>query len=562
MTSTPPSSASDDRAALRAARPRDPAPVPLATLAADLGAAHAAGDDPAATGLTVTGLTLSSVRVLPGDLYVALPGARAHGADFAPAAVAAGAVAVLTDADGAARLAASGAGSGADDPRRVPVLVVDQPRAVLGALAAAVHDAPAARMATIAVTGTQGKTTTTRLAEQALTGAGVPAAVIGTVGTRVLGRDVPTVLTTPEAPDLHGLFARMVEDGVRVCAMEVSSHALVLGRVDGVVFDVAVFTNLGRDHLDFHADVEEYFAAKASLFTPARTRRALVNIDDPFGRRLVGLATEAGVPVVTFALADPAADWRAVDVVAEPEGSRFTLLGPDGARVETAVPLPGDFNVANALAAVAACVEAGEDLAEVAAGLAASAGVPGRLERVPTAQPFTVVVDYAHKPDAVAAALGTLRPLSSGRLVLVLGAGGDRDPGKRPLMGRIGAELADVLVVTDDNPRTEDPAAIRAAVLAGAAEVPADARAEVREIGDRRLAVRAAVELAGPGDIVVLAGKGHETGQEVHGVVHPFDDRVVAAEELARLGGGDPASPPGPPVPQDPTEDAVQEDRP
>lgn len=553
MTSTPPSSASDDRPALRAARPRDPAPVPLATLAADLGAAHVAGDDPTATGLPVTGLTLSSARVLPGDLYVALPGARAHGADFAGAAVTAGAVAVLTDPDGAARVAASGG------VRRVPVLVVDQPRAVLGALAAAVHNAPAARMATIAVTGTQGKTTTTRLAEQALTGAGVPAAVIGTVGTRVLGRDVPTVLTTPEAPDLHGLFARMVEDGVRVCAMEVSSHALVLGRVDGVVFDVAVFTNLGRDHLDFHADVEEYFAAKASLFTPARTRRALVNIDDPFGRRLVGLATEAGVPVVTFALADPAADWRAVDVVAEPEGSRFTLLGPDGARVETAVPLPGDFNVANALAAVAACVEAGEDLAEVAAGLAASAGVPGRLERVPTAQPFTVVVDYAHKPDAVAAALGTLRPLSSGRLVLVLGAGGDRDPGKRPLMGRIGAELADVLVVTDDNPRTEDPAAIRAAVLAGAAEVPVDARAEVREIGDRRLAVRAAVELAGPGDIVVLAGKGHETGQEVHGVVHPFDDRVVAAEELARLGGADPAAST---APTGPTEDAVQEDRP
>ncbi|MDT9594504.1 UDP-N-acetylmuramoyl-L-alanyl-D-glutamate--2,6-diaminopimelate ligase [Nocardioides zeae] len=519
--STPPSPPTDD--ALAAARPRSAPSVALGDVARWVGAQGPAGAD-GADGVAVRGVTLSTRRVAPGDLYAALPGARAHGADFAADALAAGAVAVLTDPDGAARLVAAG-GAG------VPVLTVPDPRAVLGSLAARLHGRPAERMATVAVTGTQGKTTTTRLAEAALTAAGTPAAVVGTVGTRVRGVDVPTSLTTPEAPDLHGLFARMVEDGVEVCAMEVSSHALVLGRVDGVVFDVAVFTNLGRDHLDFHADVEEYFAAKASLFTPQRARRALVNVDDEHGRRLVGLAAEAGLEVRTFSLRPGAADWWVDDVVAEPEGSRFTVHGPGGAVETTTVPLPGDFNVANALAALAALVEAGQDLAAVADGLARSGGVPGRLERVDVGQDFTLVVDYAHKPDAVAAALSTLRPLTSGRVLLVLGAGGDRDPGKRPLMGRIGAELADVLVVTDDNPRTEDPAAVRAAVLAGAAEVPEDTRAQVVEIGDRRAAVRHAVTAARPGDIVVVAGKGHETGQEVAGVVHPFDDRVVAAEE-------------------------------
>ncbi|MFW6775309.1 UDP-N-acetylmuramoyl-L-alanyl-D-glutamate--2,6-diaminopimelate ligase [Nocardioides sp. CPCC 205120] len=530
MTSTPPTTPPSPDDAVAAARPRTTAPVALADVAALVGAAAPAADP------ALTGVTLSSRRVLPGDLYVALPGARAHGADFAAEAFAAGAVAVLTDADGAARVrsAVPLTSPTAPSTAEVPVLVVPTPRSVLGRVAARVYGEPAARMSTVAVTGTQGKTTTTRLAEAALTAAGVPAAVVGTVGTRVRGTDVATALTTPEAPDLHGLFARMVEAEVEVCAMEVSSHALVLGRVDGVVFDVAVFTNLGRDHLDFHADVEEYFAAKASLFTAERARRALVNVDDEHGRRLVDLAGAAGLEVRTFSVrAGTAADWWVEDVVALAEGSRFTVRGPDGVRVETAVALPGGFNVANALAALAALVEAGQDPERVAAGLAASGGVPGRLERVDAGQPFTLVVDYAHKPDAIEAALGTLRPLTAGRLVLVLGAGGDRDTGKRPVMGRLGAELADVLVVTDDNPRTEDPAAIRAAVLAGARE--AGSTAEVLEVGDRRAAIRAAVRLAAPGDIVVVAGKGHETGQEVDGTVHPFDDRVVAAQEVAAL---------------------------
>ena len=512
---------SDDLVA--ATRPRHPVPTRLADLAAWLEAGS-----PGLTTLgdlgtvEVTGVSLSSQRILPGDLYAALPGTRAHGIEFAGAAVASGAVAVLTDPDGASSDAARCG---------VPLLVVDRPRALLGRLAARVYGDPATGLRMIGVTGTQGKTTTTRLAEGGLQQAGVPAAVIGTVGTRVAGADLKTALTTPEAPDLHGLFAMMRERNVAAVAMEVSSHALVMGRVDGVVFDVAVFTNLGRDHLDFHADVEDYFAAKASLFTPERSRRGLVNVDDEHGRRLVD---EATVPVRTFSPTGREAHWQAVDVVLEATGSRFTILGPDGIAVDAEVPLPGDFNVANALAAVAACAEVGFDTARVAAGLARGGGVPGRFERVDAGQDFAVVVDYAHKPDAVEAALRTLRPLTSGRVLVVLGAGGDRDPGKRPIMGEIAARLADVLVVTDDNPRSEDPAAIRAAVLAGTTAGPA----EVVEIGDRRAAIREAVHRARAGDIVLVAGKGHETGQELSGVVHPFDDREVAAtsirEELAQ----------------------------
>ena len=468
----------------------------------------------------VTGLTISSQRVRPGDLYVAPTGARAHGAAFVPQAIEAGAVAVLTDPEGAALCAGAG----------MPVLVVPRPREVVGGLAARVYGDPARDLTLLAVTGTQGKTTTTRLAEQALTAVGVPAAVVGTVGTRVNGTDVKTSLTTPEAPDLHALFAVMRERGVRACAMEVSSHALVMGRVDGVVFDVACFTNLGRDHLDFHADVEDYFAAKAALFTPERARLGLVNVDDEFGRRLVADAT---VPVRTFSATGGDADWRATDVVTSPEGSTFTVHPPRGEPFPASVPLTGDFNVANALTAIAGLAEAGLDPREVVRGLALSGGVPGRLERVDEGQGFLAVVDYAHKPDAVTAALAALRPQTAGRLIVVLGAGGDRDTGKRPIMGEIAARLADVLVVTDDNPRSEDPAAIRAAVLAGAADVPEGDRADVREEGDRRAAIRLAVSLAGPGDTLVVAGKGHEQGQEVAGQVHPFDDRDQLRSALA-----------------------------
>ena len=514
------------------ARPEHLDPVPLARLEGWLAElAGAASTRAGAAGEPeVTGLSLSTQRVEPGDLYAALPGQRSHGVDFAAQALAAGAVAVLTDTDGLARA-----------PREVldavPVLVVHAPRAVLGGLAARLNGEPARAMTMIGVTGTQGKTTTTRLLEAGLQGSAGHAAVVGTVGTRVDGADVRTSLTTPEAPDLHGLFALMRERGVRTCAIEVSSHALVLGRVDGVVFDVAVFLNLGRDHLDFHAGLEEYFAAKASLFTPARTRRALVNADDEHGRRLVALCHERGVEVRTFsASGDAEADWRATGVHLGPASSTFTLEGP-GTRVEAVSPLPGDVNVANTLAALAAAAEAGLEPGPVAEALGRSGGVPGRFEQVGRGGPGrrTVLVDYAHKPDAVAAALRTLRPLTQGRLAIVVGAGGDRDTGKRPLMGEAAARLADLVVVTDDNPRTEDPAAIRAAFLAGATQGPA----EVLEVAGRREAIEVALRRTGPGDVVLVAGKGHESGQEVHGVVHPFDDRVVTAALLAELEGDD-----------------------
>ena len=512
-----------DVSAVTATRPRRPLRTPLATVAdwLDDHVVERTGAVPEGLGPEVTGLSLSSDRVAPGDLYAALPGSRAHGASFAAKAVAAGAAAVLTDPTGA------GLCAGLD----VPVLVVEQPRRLLGSLAARIYGDPAKDLRIVAVTGTQGKTTTTRLAEAGLQAAGIPAAVVGTVGTRIDGVDVKTSLTTPEAPDLHALFALMRERGVQGCAMEVSSHALVMGRVDGVVFDVAVFTNLGRDHLDFHADVEEYFEAKASLFTPERARLGLVNVDDEHGRRLLA---EPRIPMRTLSATGRDADWSARDIAQEPSGSTFTVHAPDGDTFEAHVPLPGDFNVFNALAAIAGFAEAGFDARAVARGIALSAGVPGRLERVDAGQDFLAVVDYAHKPDAVTAALNTLRPLTSGRLVVVIGAGGDRDQGKRPVMGEIAARLSDVLIVTDDNPRSEEPAAIRRAVLAGADSVPEADRAEVHECGDRREAIRLAVGEARHGDTVVIAGKGHETGQEVEGTVYPFDDRTVLLEELSR----------------------------
>lgn len=498
-------------------RPDEPPRTPLARVAAWVGAELAG--DPA--DVVVTGISLASHRIRPGDLYAALPGARAHGIDFADAAVRAGAVAVLTDPSGADRA-----------PAGTPVLVVEHPRSVLGVLSARVYGDPATAMRMIGVTGTQGKTTTTRLLESGLQWAEVPVASIGTVGTRMLGVDVKTALTTPEAPDLHGLFAVMRERGVRACAMEVSSHALVMGRVDGVVFDVAVFLNLGRDHLDFHSDMEDYFQAKASLFTPERARLGLVNVDDEYGRRL---AEQATIPIRTFSASGRDADWRAVEVELGPDRSRFGIETSDGRRLRTGCPIPGDFNVVNTLAAVAAAGEA--DLADrggsVASGIAFGGGVPGRMERVDDdPSGVAVVVDYAHKPDAVGSVIRSLREVTESDVIVVLGAGGDRDAGKRPIMGRIAAELADVLIVTDDNPRTEDPAAIRAAVLAGAGDV-SDV-AELLEIGDRRAAIRAAIERARTGDAVLILGKGHETGQEIHGVVHPFDDREVAREELAQ----------------------------
>lgn len=498
-------------------RPRRVEPTTLRTVCEHLGIPTRPG--------AVTGVSLASNAVRPGDLYAALPGARTHGARYAAEAIGSGASAVLTDPDGATIV-------GEVD---VPVLVVENPRRVLGDLAALIYADPAASLVTIGVTGTQGKTTVTLLAEGALTAAGHTAGVIGTIGTRIAGHPVRTALTTPEAPALHALFGAMLDEGVTACAMEVSSHALVQGRADGVVFDVAVFLNLGRDHLDYHGSVEEYFAAKASLFTPRHASHAVVNVADPYGRRL---ASSTELAVTTFSTEGTDADWTLVRATASAAGTAARFAGPGGLELDVDVPLPGAFNVTNALAVVAGLHAAGVDVRAAAAGIGSCAGVPGRMQSVDRGQDFHVVVDYAHKPDAVEAVLGTLRPLTEGRLVVVIGAGGDRDPGKRPVMGEIASRLADVVVVTDDNPRSEDPARIRRAVLDGA--LRAEPPAEVRETADRGAAIDEAIALAREGDCVVIAGKGHEQGQEIAGRVHPFDDvqRATSALDAVVKGAG------------------------
>jgi UDP-N-acetylmuramoyl-L-alanyl-D-glutamate--2,6-diaminopimelate ligase len=343
---------------------------------------------------------------------------------------------------------------------------------------------------------------------------------------------VPSVRTTPESTDLQALFAVMRERGVEAVAMEVSSHALALGRVDGTTFNVAVFTNLSQDHLDFHPDLESYFQVKASLFTPARARIAVVDVDDAYGARLARLAADAGLIVVTVSPAgNGSADWRVEDLVCAPLVSTFTLVGPDGVRVAAGTQLAGAFNVDNAALAVVALVAAGIDAGVAAAGVQTCPSVPGRMERVETGGQFLALVDYAHSPDSLERVLVTARGLLApgGRLIVVVGAGGDRDPYKRSIMGAIAARDADVVVLTSDNPRSEDPLAILAAMREGAEGVTG---ATVEVLPDRRSAIETAVRVARPGDVVVVAGKGHEQGQEIAGVVHPFDDRVVLREAI------------------------------
>ncbi len=477
-------------------------------------ATHLRVEAPVEGGPTVTGLSLNTQRVESGDLFLALPGARAHGIDFAGEAVQLGAVAILTDPEGASRA-----------PAGIPVLAVDHPRDRMAALSSWFYDHPSNAFVTVGITGTQGKTTTTYLAEAAL--GSRKAGLVGTIGTRIAREPVGSALTTPEAPELQALFAVMREQQVEACVMEVSSHAVVQGRVDGFQFDTCVFLNLGRDHLDFHVTLEDYFLAKAALFTPERTEQAVVNIDDDHGRALVDLIGTK-LPVTTFSTAGRPADWQAVNIRPNRSGTELDVLRSDGPSLLLTVPLPGAFNVSNALAALAALASTGFDPDELAAGIAESSGVPGRMERIERGQDFAALVDYAHKPDAVTAVLSALRPVTAGRLIVVLGAGGDRDHGKRPLMGAAAASIADLVIVTDDNPRSENPAAIRAAVLDGASLGPG----ATIEIGDRREAIAHAVSVALRGDTVVVAGKGHERGQEIDGVVHPFDDREVLASAL------------------------------
>ncbi|WP_409483277.1 UDP-N-acetylmuramoyl-L-alanyl-D-glutamate--2,6-diaminopimelate ligase [Arsenicicoccus dermatophilus] len=510
-------------------RPESVLPVPLSDLVADLEGASlvvvaASGESPQARDRSVAGVTLDSRQVRAGDLYAALPGANVHGARFVAQAVAAGAVAVLTDRVGL-ELVRQGDGPPVEG---LPVVVVPDPRAALGRAAArvyrpAVGSDPAPGV--FGITGTNGKTTTAYLVDGGLRALGCRTGLIGTVETRIGDERIKSARTTPEASDLQALLAVMAERGVQRCTMEVSSHALVMHRVDGLVYDVAAFTNLSQDHLDFHGSMEDYFLAKASLFTPERCREGVVVVDDAWGVRL---AAEATVPVVTVAARLPDADWLVRDL----GDQRFELVG-QGRTLRLRSPLPGDFNQLNTAVAALVLHLGGIDLEDAARAVCADPRVPGRMERVDAGgdDPMAVV-DFAHTPDAVEAALAALRSQTAGRLVAVLGAGGSRDAGKRPLMGAAAAAGADLVVVTDDNPRDEDPAAIRRAVASGVGERDRD---RVQVVAGRAAAIAAAVALTtGPQDTVVVLGKGHEQGQEVAGEVHPFDDRDELRRALAR----------------------------
>lgn len=471
----------------------------------------------------ITEVGLNSSQLPSGALFAALPGTRVHGAKFA-AETQAGAI--LTDEAGWEILSAQGESR--------PVLVVPDVRAVLGAAAAMVYGDPSKYMTVIGITGTSGKTTTSYMLESGLIAAGYHVGLIGTTGTRINGRPVPTSLTTPEAPTLQALFAQMLAEGVTHVVMEVSSHALMLGRVQGVKFDVAGFTNLSQDHLDFHATMEEYFDAKALFFRPGssmRAAQAVVCVDDGWGAQMAAVFGPTAKTLTTRPQLQEA-DYRVTSMAVLADGGQKFMLTPKAAEpVAVSIPVPGRFNVANAALALALADMVQVPMAELLPGLA-SVGVPGRMEKIDCGQDFLAIVDYAHKPAAIKAVLETVRKQITGRIALVVGAGGDRDHSKRPLMGAEAAAGADYVVVTDDNPRSEDPAAIRTQVLAGATS----GAAEVTEIGDRRQAIRTAVAWAQPGDAVIIAGKGHEIGQLIDGVTHHFDDR----EELrAALMGRD-----------------------
>jgi UDP-N-acetylmuramoyl-L-alanyl-D-glutamate--2,6-diaminopimelate ligase len=464
----------------------------------------------------ISDLAYDSGRVQAGTLFFCVPGQTRDGHDFAAAAAEAGAAALVVER----RL----------DVPATQVRVADA-RAAMAPLAARFWGDPTAELVVAGVTGTNGKTTTAFLLREILEADCRPVGLLGTVKQVVGGVEEDVVRTTPEAIDLQATFRRMIDGGDQACVMEVSSHALALHRADAIHFDTAIFTNLSQDHLDFHSDMEDYFRAKSLLFE-AGPRASVVNADDPYGQRLA-----ESIDSLTFSTQGAVADFRATDVELGPTGASFTVEAQQGsARVKTR--LRGAFNVSNALAALAAAHTLGVELESAAEALSAATGVPGRFEAIDEGQPFAVLVDYAHTPEALENVLAAARPLTEGRLVSVFGAGGDRDREKRPQMGRIAAELSDLAIVTSDNPRSEDPAAIIEEILAG---IPADRHPRTRSGGDagvlveadRRAAIGLALHEAGAGDTVVIAGKGHEQGQEFEeGRKIPFDDREVAREEL------------------------------
>lgn len=489
--------------------------VQLRELLADVDVLERTGDP----GVEVTSVVHNDLSAGRGSCFCCITGARTDGHEYAPRAVARGAVALLVE-----RIL----------PLEVSQARVADVRQVLGPVAARCYGQPSRAMRCLGVTGTNGKTTTTFLIEAIARAAGDAVGVIGTTGARIAGSPVALERTTPEGSDLQELLARMRDAGVATVALEVSSHAIAQHRVDGTWFEAVCFTNLSTDHLDYHGSLDRYFDAKAALFDPARAAVGVVNVDDPYGVELVRRAVCRGLAVRTYAARDTDADFTATDVKMGPSGNRFVLVDRgNGAAAVVDSPLIGDFNVANALAAAATAAGAGVPFEAIVAGLSAPLAVPGRLERIDGAQPFAVLVDYAHTPSALTHVLRASRLLGdrAGRVIVVFGCGGDRDREKRPLMGEAAAEGADFVVVTSDNPRSEDPAAIVDEIRPGLRH-GAPFTIEL----DRRGAIRLALERAEPGDVVVIAGKGHETGQTFGDVSVAFDDGAVAREELERLG--------------------------
>jgi UDP-N-acetylmuramoyl-L-alanyl-D-glutamate--2,6-diaminopimelate ligase len=516
-------------------RPAHCPPYPAAALANRLGARDV--EPPTAM---VSGITLDSRAVRAGDLYVGLPGTRTHGARFAAAASAAGAAAILTDAAGAELI---GTGLAAD------LLIVDDPRAAMATAAAEIYQRPAEKMIMLGVTGTAGKTTTAGMLAAGLSAAGRSCGLIGTLGYFLNGDQLDadrTTITTPESPDLQALLAVFAENGAQVVAMEVSSHALALGRVDEICFDVAGFTNFSRDHLDFHGTEQAYFEAKAELFTARRAHRAVINTDDPRGIELVDRSERAGL-LVSRTSTQPQdlrtdgvqPDYRCLGVDPVTDPATVELATPSD-RLEFRLGLPGRYNVANALIALAMLDRIEVPLKRASSGLA-DVVIPGRLQPVGLGHPAPrVFVDFAHTPQAVGSVLAELGNIRhGGRLVSVLGCGGERDPGKRRPMGAAAAAGSDVVIVTDDNPRGEDPAAIRAEVAEGAR---AGATRHGRDVsivdgGQRRCAIRHALALAAAGDIIAVLGKGHEPGQEIAGQMLDFDDAEEVTAGWQQLSG-------------------------
>ncbi len=502
-------------------------PMPLSEAVAQIPEARLATPG-AGWDTLVSGVTVNSNDIEAGWIFVAIPGLKQHGVRFAPAAVRKGAVALVTDEAGALQA------DKADID--VPVVIVDDPRGCAALIATTVHRNPADRLVTMAVTGTNGKTTTSYLMRAALMGIYPDPAICGTVESRIGDVRFDSDQTTAEAPVIQRLLDLAGQKGLGAAVVESSSHALSLGRVDGIVFDVVGFTNLQHDHLDFYGDMESYYQAKKMLFTPAHAKRGVVCVDDEWGARL---ALEAEVPVVTVsALTDAPADWTVTDVTADKETSKtlFTLVGPGDVKRRVAMPILGAVNVQNTVVAIVSALSLGLDLETVVTAIEAAPQIPGRMEKVnpePGNQPL-VVVDFAHTPEGLEWTLRSTRELTRGRLVLVFGTDGDRDASKREELAAIAAREADILWVTDENPRTEDAQSIRDYLMRGIRSVRPDMH-DVTEITTcRRDAVRKAILASEPGDTILIPGKGAEWYQDIDGIKHVYNDVPVAREVLAQ----------------------------